>query len=229
MTATSLSGRRIQLTQCRYIYKASDDQTTGLFIEKATGASGTASIFFGVTAGTETNNVGIPKAGILFERTQVNGRGDLKFCVDVVDDTNPVGIVDAKLTIAGSNGNVGIGTTTPGATLHVNGGIKSGGYVTTTGIATTIAYNQWVDFIDFRSYTYGRRRNFIQGYRQGLSLAGNATFFPVTDTANWNCTLTQEFNYGGVEFRVFGNYIQAKQVWYDGSSNQIIFTVIALG
>jgi hypothetical protein len=134
-----------------------------------------------------------------------------------------------------SNKRVGIGTTSPTQKLHVeggiyvNGGIKSGGYVTTNGIATTIAHNSWVNILDFRSYTYGRRRNFIQGYRHGLSLAGNATFFPVTDTANWACTLTQEWNYGGVEFRVSGNYVQAKQTWYTGSSNQIIFTVIALG
>ena len=94
-------------TNTMHIYKASNDQTTGLFIEKATGASGTASLFFGVTANAgESNNVGVPKAGILFQRTAGNGRGDLKFCVDYVDDTNAVGVADAKMTITGSNGNV---------------------------------------------------------------------------------------------------------------------------
>jgi hypothetical protein len=57
--------------------------------------------------------VGVPKAGILFQRTASNGRGDLKFCVDYVDDTNAVGVDDAKMTIAGSSGNVGIGTDNP--------------------------------------------------------------------------------------------------------------------
>ena len=192
-----------------HIYKASEDQTTGLFIEKATGASGTASIFFGVTAASgETNNVGVPKAGIFFQRTAGNGRGDLKICVDNVDDTNAVGVADAKITIKGT-GDVGIGTDAPGAKLHVNGGIKSGGYVTTTGISISMNNEGWFNVIDFRSYTYGRRRNFIQGYKHGLSLAGNATFYPVTDTANWACTVTNEFNYGGVTFRVSGNYVQA--------------------
>jgi hypothetical protein len=103
-----------------HIYKASTDQTTGLFIEKANGASGAASLFFGVTSSTETNNVGIPKAGILFQRTAGNGRGDLKFCVDYVDDTNAVGVADAKMTIKGSNGFVGIGVTAPLNALHVS-------------------------------------------------------------------------------------------------------------
>jgi hypothetical protein len=103
-----------------HIYKASEDQTTGLFIEKATGASGTASIFFGVTSTGETNNAGVPKAAILYQRTASNGRGDLKICNNNVDNTNAVGVADAKITIKGT-GNVGIGTNSPGTKLGVDG------------------------------------------------------------------------------------------------------------
>jgi hypothetical protein len=109
-----------------HIYKAATEQTTGLLIEKANGGTGSASIFFGVTATSETNNVGVPKAGIMFERTAGNGRGDLKFCVDYANDTNPVGVADANMTIKGSNGYVGIATTGPLAPLHVNGDIAVG-------------------------------------------------------------------------------------------------------
>jgi hypothetical protein len=125
-----------------HLYKASNDQTTGLFIEKATGASGTASLFFGVTANAgETNNVGVPKAGILFERTAGNGRGDLKFCVDYVDDTNAVGVADAKMTITGSNGYVGIGTTAPKTDVDINGNTRIGGTFSqgNPGDATTLS------------------------------------------------------------------------------------------
>ncbi len=110
-----------------HIYKAATDQTTGLLIEKANGGSGSANAFFCVASNSgETNNVGVPKAGIMFERTAGNGRGDLKFCVDYTDDTNPVGVADANMTIKGSNGYVGIATTGPLAPLHVNGDIAVG-------------------------------------------------------------------------------------------------------
>lgn len=83
-----------------HVYKAASEGTSGLLIEKASGGVGTAaSIFFGVTAPGETAYVGIPKAGIIFERTAANGRGDLQFCVDGVNDTNAVGIADSALMI----------------------------------------------------------------------------------------------------------------------------------
>jgi hypothetical protein len=82
-----------------HLFKASADQTYGLFIEKQNVGSGTAQITFGVAGSSETNNIGIPKAGIFFQRTTAKGRGDLKFCINNVDDANSVGVTDAALKI----------------------------------------------------------------------------------------------------------------------------------
>ena len=87
-------------TNSLHVYKAAGEATSGLLIEKASGTAGTAAaLLFGTSHPSETTNVGIAKAGIFFERTTPNGRGDLKFCVDNVDDTNNVGVSDAALKI----------------------------------------------------------------------------------------------------------------------------------
>jgi len=106
-----------------HMYKAATEATSGLFIEKASGGVGTAAaLLFGTSAPSEANNVGIAKGGIFFERTATNGRGDLQFCVDNVDNTTPIALSHSKMTIQ-SDGNVGIGTTSPDAKLHVKGDI----------------------------------------------------------------------------------------------------------
>jgi len=101
-----------------HIFKSENEQTSGLFIEKQNVGTGTAQITFGVNGSSE--NVGVAKAGIFFQRASLNGRGDLKFCVDNANDANNVGVSDAAMTIY-RDGNVGIGTVTPYAPLHVNG------------------------------------------------------------------------------------------------------------
>jgi hypothetical protein len=108
-----------------HVYKANNDETSGILIEKASGQIPTsAALFFGVASTTETNNRGIPKAAIFYERNLVNGRGDLKFCNDEIDDTNPVSTAasDTRMIIK-NNGDVGIGTVSPGAKLQVGDGI----------------------------------------------------------------------------------------------------------
>jgi len=104
-----------------HLFKSGNEQTSGLFIEKQNSGTGTSQITFGVNASTE--NVGVAKAGIFFQRASFNGRGDLKFCIDNVDDANSVGVSDAALTIY-RDGNVGIGKTNPTQKLDVNGYIK---------------------------------------------------------------------------------------------------------
>ena len=112
-----------------HVYKANNDETSGILIEKAHGGLGTAaSLFFGVASTTESTYAGIPKAAIFYERNLANGRGDIKFCNDAVDDTNPVSTAasDTRMIIK-NNGNVGVGTVVPNEKLHVNGNIRLGG------------------------------------------------------------------------------------------------------
>jgi hypothetical protein len=113
-----------------HVYKAAAEGTSGLFIEKASGGAGTtAALFFGVASTTETTYTGIPKAAIFYERNLVNGRGDLKFCNDAIDDTNPVSTAasDTRMIIK-NNGDIGVGTVSPSRTLDVHGSARPGGF-----------------------------------------------------------------------------------------------------
>jgi len=106
-------------TNSLHVYKSAGEATSGLLIEKASGTAGTAAaLLFGTSATTETTNVGIAKAGIFFERTLTNGRGNFQFCLDNVDNTTPIALSNSKMTIT-SDGKVGVGTASPTAPLSV--------------------------------------------------------------------------------------------------------------
>ncbi len=66
------------------------------------------------------------KGGVFFEHKNNYGRGTLHLAVDGAADTNNVEVSDAKLSID-SAGNVGIGTTSPSATLDVAGTLEVNG------------------------------------------------------------------------------------------------------
>ena len=94
-----------------HIYKDANEQTTGLLISKDNAGTGAAAIFLAVASSVASTGdaVNVPKASILFERNNTRGRGNLKFCVDTADDNNPVVNGNARMTINGTNGNVGFG------------------------------------------------------------------------------------------------------------------------
>lgn len=87
------------------------------------GATSTASgQFTGITLGYRENNSSYRKAAIVQEQIADNSaRGHLHLLVDIANDSNSVDLGDSKLMIHGTTGNVGIGTTNPGAKLHVEG------------------------------------------------------------------------------------------------------------
>lgn len=129
-----------------HVYKANNDETSGILIEKASGQIPTsAALFFGVASTTETNNRGIPKAAIFYERNLVNGRGDLKFCNDEIDDTNPVSTAasDTRMIIK-NNGNVGIGTVNPSSRLTINAEPTHDGGFDFSDIPLQVNYNTTV-------------------------------------------------------------------------------------
>ena len=104
-----------------HVYKAAAEETSGLLIEKANdGIPTCAALFFGVNAASE--NPGVAKAAIFYERNLVNGRGDIKFCNDSVNDANPVSTAaaDTRMIIK-NDGNVGIGTMSPACALDIAG------------------------------------------------------------------------------------------------------------
>jgi len=125
-----------------HIYKNANERTSGLFIEKANGGTGTAAIFFGVNHSTE--NPGVAKAAIFYERNLVNGRGDIKFCNDEVNDANAVTTeaADTRMIIK-NDGDVGIGTVSPDSILHVQSDIagSSSSIKKTAATASTSEYN----------------------------------------------------------------------------------------
>jgi hypothetical protein len=76
-------------------------------------------IDFGVTTGVGTSK----KGGILFERTGAGGVGTLHLATNNAAGSGNVALADSRLAIL-SSGNVGIGTTAPGAKLQVNSEIR---------------------------------------------------------------------------------------------------------
>ena len=77
----------------------------------------------GITLGYREANLLYRKVGIVARGLGDNqARQDLAFLVSTVNSSTSVTPADAKLTISGLTGNVGIGTTGPQAQLHIYGG-----------------------------------------------------------------------------------------------------------
>jgi hypothetical protein len=113
--------------------------THALKLENAGGAVGTATgLVFKVDSSLENR----AKGGIAYERTATWNRGDLHILQNSGANPNRVSLDDAAMTIK-SNGNVGVGTKTPGVKFEIAGQARIAGYAwPTAGTGMEIAYNE---------------------------------------------------------------------------------------
>jgi hypothetical protein len=108
-----------------HINRATVGDTSSLLVSNPDGTGGaSAALKLGVSP--EDNSVA--KFAIIHERFAAYGGGDTYFCSNYDADATEVTDADAVLTIKGSTGNVGIGTSSPDGKLHVFSG--SAGAVT---------------------------------------------------------------------------------------------------
>ena len=80
--------------------------------------------YTGISLGYREDNLSYRKTAIV--QVQIGdgaARGHLHFLVDTAANDNSVALVDSKMMIHGTSGNVGIGTASPSDTLHIAGGI----------------------------------------------------------------------------------------------------------
>jgi len=92
------------------------DGETGIFMDIQNTVGTTTGRLLGVRFNHST---GVPKAAIFYRRNLTNGRGDMVFAINNVDDaTTKVNYTDAAMVITRTK-NVGIGTNAPGRILHV--------------------------------------------------------------------------------------------------------------
>ncbi len=93
-----------------HVYETSNSAVaTQLLLQNEGSGNHSAGIAFQVSASAETTAFA-PKAGIVFERTALNGRGALKFFNGDVNDVNGFSAGDERMRI-NRDGNIGIGTT----------------------------------------------------------------------------------------------------------------------
>ena len=114
-----------------------DGQTA--YFSSAIAALGTTAISLGYATTSGTNAM----AKIIGQRiNDGSGRSDLALAVRSVDDNTSATIADAKLFVSGTNGNVGIGTSSPSTKLHVAGSATNGApFVTFAATATNDTFN----------------------------------------------------------------------------------------
>jgi len=84
---------------------------------------GTAGNWVGINFGFTDSGAGYQKGAIIFEGQDANGRGKMYFAMNGAASSASAAVADARMTIDYA-GLVGVGTTSPGRELEVNGGLR---------------------------------------------------------------------------------------------------------
>ena len=103
-----------------------------------------SAIRFGLDSNSYPNQYA--KGGIIYESRDGYNRGKLHLVVNTAANTANMSLSDALLTVDGTTGNVGIGSTTPGSKLDVAGNINSTGTINATGLninGSPVTSSQW--------------------------------------------------------------------------------------
>jgi hypothetical protein len=134
-----------------HIRRGAGNGVAGLLIEQDNTGTGSAALRFGV-AGNNESTAGLSKAGIFFKRGGTNGRGDLLFCINNVNDTSSTGTSDAALRITAE------GYVQPGQ-INTRAGSLKGNYFfqgiydvwringTSTSTTQSGIYERWVQVV----------------------------------------------------------------------------------
>ena len=113
------------------------DSTTDSF-PLVVGQPNAANEFVGIGLSGFVASNGAVKAGLVLDRKNTYGVGDIHILNNTTTDNSNATLADSKLTIL-QNGNVGIGTVNPGASLHVasttNDYVAKFSHTTATGYA----------------------------------------------------------------------------------------------
>ena len=143
-------GERVRITSAGNVGIGTTGPQTTLHVSGGSVAESIPLIISGMTGPlTEPNDVvglgfayntapGYVKAGILARAANAEADMDLHFAATNIGGTHMIGFSDTKMSIIGASGNVGIGTTNPGAKLDVSGSIQAGDIITT---------NSWYDLL----------------------------------------------------------------------------------
>jgi hypothetical protein len=78
------------------------------------------------------------KGGIIYSRNLSNARGDMLFLNNSNDDISEIDVANDVKMIIKNNGNIGIGTTTPTAKLHLEGSLRLNNLSATTPVAGSV-------------------------------------------------------------------------------------------